>query len=390
MVSSPPARQRDFSPQGDAKRRGLTLIELLVVMVILVILTTVAVQATSSVVDQGRYDATQRTLQSIQDAILGPAGQRAPDGSVLISGFVADLGRLPQPVYVAGTLVGDPLRELWDASAIPAAAAYGAQPPITIANYAISPSGTLSYSGATTTVTMTMPCGWRGPYLQLSTGSGGQLLDGWGNAFDSIYQTTAAPYSQTTPPPPGDQVNIVRSRGADDAADPFPLPAGFPAYNIDQYVPTQLNVPPIVSTTTPLVSFSNNLSASLTVAIRTLTSTSSGSILSPPTPVGSSDAVEIVLLQPLLQPSGAVLEANYAVNPALSGTSPVYFWVSSTASPATTSWDAIALPATTPGPRAVQAFQFDSSSGTVSKRSPLTFLMVPPGGLSAAVTLILQ
>src|SRR5437763_3727153 len=99
-------------PRRSHPHFGLTLVELLVVLVILAILTTIAVQSTEKVVEQARYEATQRTLQNIQNAILSPPNQRTPDGSLLITGFVADMGRLPQPVADGG----DPLRELWDPS----------------------------------------------------------------------------------------------------------------------------------------------------------------------------------------------------------------------------------------------------------------------------------
>ena len=93
------------------RRPALTLIELLVVLLILVIMTTIAVQSTDNLVTQSRYDATQRTLQNIQNAIVGPAGQREPDGTPLITGFVADTGRLPVATLdVTGSLT---LSELW-------------------------------------------------------------------------------------------------------------------------------------------------------------------------------------------------------------------------------------------------------------------------------------
>jgi prepilin-type N-terminal cleavage/methylation domain-containing protein len=104
-------------------RSGLTLLELVVVLVILAILTTIAIQSTESLVDQGRYNATQQTLQNIQAAIIGPPNQRAADGSLLITGFVADMGRLPQTVDATS----EPLRELWDTTVIPATSAYGIQ-----------------------------------------------------------------------------------------------------------------------------------------------------------------------------------------------------------------------------------------------------------------------
>ena len=76
-------------------RRGFTLVELLIVLLILAIMTTVAIQATSGLVDQARYETTQRNLQNIQDAIIGPTNQRASDGSLLITGFAADMGACP-------------------------------------------------------------------------------------------------------------------------------------------------------------------------------------------------------------------------------------------------------------------------------------------------------
>ena len=75
--------------------RGLTLVEMLVVLAILVALTTVAVNSTEGVVDQGRYDATGNTLDGVRDAVLGREGLKGPDDRPFITGFVADMGRLP-------------------------------------------------------------------------------------------------------------------------------------------------------------------------------------------------------------------------------------------------------------------------------------------------------
>src|SRR5262245_27810366 len=101
-------------------RTALTLLELVVVLAILAILTAVAVVSLDFQVDQARFDGTQRTLDSVQDAIIGPSNQRAADGSQLVTGFVADMGRLPQPV----DMTTDPLRELWDPTVIAAPSAY--------------------------------------------------------------------------------------------------------------------------------------------------------------------------------------------------------------------------------------------------------------------------
>src|SRR5580704_13949574 len=97
--------RRKKTPVADAPgspgRRGLTLVELLVVLVILVILATVAIQSTENLVAQARYESTQRTLDNIQNAVLGPRSQMDSDGTRAVTGFVADMGRLP--VAVAGT-----------------------------------------------------------------------------------------------------------------------------------------------------------------------------------------------------------------------------------------------------------------------------------------------
>jgi len=132
------------------RRSGLTLVELLVVMLILSILTVVAVQSTDSLVDQGRYDATVKTLQAVDEAIFGPANAREPDGTVLVSGFVADIGRLPT----------NP-QELWLQPAnVPMMALY-----------------------STTDPEVKVPCGWRS-YLRMPTKSDGTpdvLRDSWAN-----------------------------------------------------------------------------------------------------------------------------------------------------------------------------------------------------------------
>jgi prepilin-type N-terminal cleavage/methylation domain-containing protein len=140
-------------------RAGLTLVELLVVLVILAILTTVAITATDSLVDQGRYDATTRTLQSVEEAILGSTNQHEPDGTLLVTGFVADVGRLPALI---GTDPRMQLQELWS-----------------------NPSGLASFGlYATSDPEVKIMCGWRtGGYLQLTTQSDGTKLlrDGWAN-----------------------------------------------------------------------------------------------------------------------------------------------------------------------------------------------------------------
>jgi len=139
---------------------GMTLVELLVVLTILAILSGVAVFSTETVVRQGRFEATQRTLRAVEEAVLGPEPFQAEDGNLSTSGFVADIGRLPAAVA-----------ELWSPGGLPAFQFV----PATAENLA---SGDAAYADPEVIV----PCGWRGPYLRLPVGAA-DALDGWGRPF---------------------------------------------------------------------------------------------------------------------------------------------------------------------------------------------------------------
>jgi prepilin-type N-terminal cleavage/methylation domain-containing protein len=316
------------------RRAGLTLVELLVVLAILAIMTTMAVTATNTLVDQARYDATQRTLQSIDEAIVGPPNSREPDGSLLISGFVADIGRVPLAVVDAG----DPdeaykrLRELWlPVGAVPA---YGPQN----ATQAGTPDG-----GPADIVPIR--CGWRGPYVRLSPASTGavQLIrDGWGNPFDQLNPTRAAA-------PHGDAIGIVRSRGADFNVDPFPPPTD---YNGDQRVSFRALVPDGV-TGEPAI---DRISGSITVHIKVFN------------PTGGSNGTGGVE-DPKATDGTVVVRCFYPING-------VAKFVGKTVTPPVSPETRMTETFTDVpiGPRAIRAYQ-----GT-TKRSAVTYLMVPPGG----------
>jgi len=76
------------------KQAGFTLVEVLVVMLILVALASVTLDFTKDFAFQGRYEVTKDRYEKIKRAIIG-----RPDvlinGQPDISGFVADMGRLP-------------------------------------------------------------------------------------------------------------------------------------------------------------------------------------------------------------------------------------------------------------------------------------------------------
>ena len=85
-------------------RPGLTLLEMTIVLTILAVLTTLAISLTEGTIEQTRFDVTQRQLQEIHRAIVGP--DENPEGP----SFLSDVGRLP---LVVGTDPGLQLIELW-------------------------------------------------------------------------------------------------------------------------------------------------------------------------------------------------------------------------------------------------------------------------------------
>ncbi|GEM_PF-3360310 len=79
------------------KQIGFTLVELLVVMLILTALASVTLDFTKDFAFQGRYEVTKDRYEKVKRAIIG-----RPDvlinGQPDISGFVADMGRLPRNI----------------------------------------------------------------------------------------------------------------------------------------------------------------------------------------------------------------------------------------------------------------------------------------------------
>ncbi|MFN4259452.1 MAG: type II secretion system protein [Gemmataceae bacterium] len=160
-------------PRG---RPGLTLMELLIVLTILSVMTLIAVQMTDGVIEQGRYDASQQGLTAIRNAISGPPAEAG------VTGFVADMGRLPGTAGIVNTLdellVGTP----------------------PFGPHGIDSDGDGVDDG-------NIFAGWRGPYVR--SGMQGRLVDGWGNPFR---------FDRTILPP---RLIATGSNGQIDASDLF-------------------------------------------------------------------------------------------------------------------------------------------------------------------------
>ncbi|MFK7765793.1 MAG: Tfp pilus assembly protein FimT/FimU [Mariniblastus sp.] len=147
-------------------RNGLTLLELMVVLVILAIVATVAIQSLQPQIDNQRFQASTRLLGEIKTATLGPIQKYQVDGTPLISGFLCDVGRLPM-ANAPGFDVAQPtvLGELWDTES-----QLADQFPF---QFRPGPAQPIDYSS------VRLPCGWKGPYLQLPLGAK-TLSDAWG------------------------------------------------------------------------------------------------------------------------------------------------------------------------------------------------------------------
>lgn len=178
------------------RRSGLTLVELMAVLFILALVAGIAITSTEGLIDQARVDTSQKVLANLEDAIIGPRNLREPDGTLIISGFLADIGRLPQTVRPPGQPPGDEvvtLGELWDES-------LWASP---TARFAVRKAeGVNIVGGLDADTEIWVACGWRGPYLRLPVGSS-ELSDGWGKRLVS-------PINPTPPDPTGANYHHIR------------------------------------------------------------------------------------------------------------------------------------------------------------------------------------
>lgn len=132
---------------------GFTLVELLLILFILGSLALLTTAIVDGVDEQARYDDTKQRLGLIKRATVGDP-TRTVNGEPEISGFVADMGRLPAC-----------LRELLDGKCA------DADP---------DPAGWVldAQSG--------IWAGWRGPYLETLPGRDGlSFPDGWRTAGDA-------------------------------------------------------------------------------------------------------------------------------------------------------------------------------------------------------------
>lgn len=131
---------------------GFTLLEMVLVLFLVGLMASAAMMLTEGVEDQTKYDETKRRMELIRKAIVGDP-TRTVNGGPEISGFVADMGRLPGC-----------LRELLEANDC-------AEPANPLTPWSIDANTGIA-------------SGWRGPYLQTLPERDGALRfrDGYGNS----------------------------------------------------------------------------------------------------------------------------------------------------------------------------------------------------------------
>jgi prepilin-type N-terminal cleavage/methylation domain-containing protein len=339
---------------------GFTLVELLVVLAIMVILATVAVQSLDGVQDQTRYEATQRGIQSVEDAVLGPANQRQLDGTLLSTGFVADLGRLPLAASVTVTLPDGSTatylepQELW-------------VQPAGVNSFAVLQALATNLPAANAPdadAEVWVPCGWRGPYIRLGAGQT-DLRDAWGNPFDLLRNDRTACAA-------GDAVSIVRSNGGNGAADQAPSTG----YNPDLYLNLVTNAFTGATGTLnyPAVSASDRIHAAPTTAPLVITVQNADS-----SALEGSSAFEVLYFGPDPVTGGIKIVKSVTQTTGATGPSSLTFTLSDTSICA--------------GPRILRAYETASSATvsatTATKKSQVAQLVLTAGG-GTSVTLNLK
>jgi prepilin-type N-terminal cleavage/methylation domain-containing protein len=322
-------------------QRGLTLLELLVVLSILAVLSTVALTSSSGIADQARYEATQRTLENIREAVLGPANLRDTDGTLLISGFLADVGRLPEATANMDN-TGFTLEELWNN-------VNGLNP-----HQVRQATGATNLEPGSTSESdedVYVATGWRGPYLRLPPGNT-TLYDGWGAEIASpsgiggglLFQTNGTVVTGA-----GQEIGQVWSFGANGTK---PIPLDPPDIGYDRDMPVTFVAP------SPLTDLKT-----VQLTVRVELQKADGSPPDMPVP---ADEIIVRLFAP--DPDTGLIAVTRLDDP-FSANSLMFDFT------------------TTPGARVVRAYYDTSNDGSIQSSSAVTHLNLRHGGNTRTIIL---
>lgn len=154
------------------KQTGFTLIEVLVVMLVLVAVASVTIETSAELAFQSRFEITKDRAKKNIRAIIGRPNSLV-NGQPDISGFVADMGRMPTNLRELLQRSGDCDNDDGDISNTECTSVGG-----TWDANAWNDNSVRTIDSATR-----LKYGWNGPYLSTSeaASSDGALGDGWAN-----------------------------------------------------------------------------------------------------------------------------------------------------------------------------------------------------------------
>lgn len=197
--------KRKSSTHQSSLQFGFTLLEMVLVLFLVGLMASATLMLTDNVEDQAKYDVTKQRMEMMRKAIVGDP-TRTVNGGPEISGFAADMGRLPG-------CIKELLEQVECATTTP------------LDSWVIDPTTGIGF-------------GWRGPYVQVSPERSGYLRfrDGYGNSdvddyVDALYSgwiwrlfnedDVAVPVPPASPTAP--EIIRVQSKGFDNTT---PYPAG--------------------------------------------------------------------------------------------------------------------------------------------------------------------
>jgi len=174
--------------------RGMTLIELVIVLALMAGLAGMALTTVGEMGNRARYDETTARLKLIREAVVG-------DGKAA-GRFIRDMGRLPM---VQDTDEGKLLSELWTAAA---GTGYGsASEDMDDGSGPEWPDAFPSLPG-----TVSLHCGWNGPYTMVENPNDAQIFDGFGNDWQ-IHDGSR--WKEGSGLAGGETIGRIRSLGSD-------------------------------------------------------------------------------------------------------------------------------------------------------------------------------